>query len=317
MKHLKTFEKFSLYQTLFGKDTSDDTGVEDNEDSDITLGSKGEHVVELQKDLEALGFKLWIHGVDGKFGYETLGQTKSLFSFLNTHSEFRSYVEDSSLLKITNNTVTKEQQDLISDLSEEDDLRDEISAYFKSIENQIGSMDLVGKKEITQNVEDPQAFIAKLYEICKRLQINPNWLLIVMWKESKINPKAINKNGGASGLIQFMPKTAKGLGTSIDKIREMTAVEQLEYVYKYFKPYVGKIKSAQDLYLATFFPVAMGKEDDFILQSKDLSAEDVADNNKVIDLNKDHQITKSEFNDYVTKGLPKDWKEVANQKSIT
>ncbi len=317
MKHVKTFEKFSLYQKLFGKDSSDDIGVDDNNDSDIKFGDRGENVKRLQEALEKLGFKLWIYGVDGIYKSETASQLKSLFSFLNTHSEFKNYVEDSSLLTIKNNTVTTKQQDLISDLSEEEDLRNEISAYFRGIEEKIGTMDLVGKKEITQNVEDPETFISKLYDICKKLQINPNWLLIVMWKESKINPKAINKNGGASGLIQFMPKTAKGLGTSIDNIRDMSAVEQLDYVYKYFKPYVGKIKSAQDLYLATFFPIAMGKEEDFILQSKDLSAEDVADNNKVIDLNKDHQITKSEFNDYVTKGLPQNWKKIATQKSIT
>jgi hypothetical protein len=137
-----------------------------------------------------------------------------------------------------------------------------------------------------------------------------------MWKESKINPKAINKNGCASGLIQFMPRTAKGLGTSIDKIREMSAVEQLDYVYKYFKPYVGKIKSAQDLYLATFFPAAMGKDEEFILQSKDLSPETVADANPAIDLNKDHEITKAEFDEYVTKGLPKDWKAKATDKNL-
>ncbi len=316
MKHLNTFEKFSLYQKLFGnkKETNktiDDTEVED---SDITLGSRGSNVIKLQKSLELLGFKLWIYGVDGKFGYETLGQTKSLFSFLKTHSEFQNYVENPSLLVIKDNTLTVKQQELIHDLSEEEDLRQEISQYFKGIEEKIGNTDLIGKKEIMKNVEDPETFISKLYDICKKLQINPNWLLIVMWKESKINPKSINKKGGASGLIQFMPRTAKGLGTNIDAIRHMSAVEQLDYVYKYFKPYVGKMKSAQDLYLATFFPAAMGKEDDFILHSNDLSAETIASSNPAVDLDKDNQITKGEFKEYVTKGLPNQWRREADKK---
>lgn len=42
---------------------------------------------------------------------------------------------------------------------------------------------------------------------------------------------------GAIGLIQFMPSTAKGLGTSTSALKQMTAVDQLAYVEKYFAPY--------------------------------------------------------------------------------
>lgn len=319
MKHLQTFEKFSLYQELFGKEekngvSNNDTAIMKVENEAITIGSKGSHVLKLQKSLEALGFKLWIYGVDGIFGNETLGQCKSLFSFLQNHSEFKDYVENRNMLLVKNNTITVAQQDLIHDLAEDDDLRKEIAEYFQELEKKIGDIDLIGKKEIMQHIEDPETFISKLYDISKKLQINPNWLLLVMWKESKINPRAINKKSNASGLIQFMPRTAKGLGTNVEKIQNMTGVQQLDYVYKFFKPYVGRIKSAQDLYMVTFFPAAMGKDDDFILQTKDLSAETVASQNKVVDLNHDNQITKGEFDEYVTKGLPKSWKQEADKK---
>ncbi len=127
MKHLQTFEKFSLYHQLFGKEKSDDISSDDSttevNNEDITLGSKGTQVFKLQESLTKLGFKLWVFGIDSKFGYETLSQTKSLFSFLQNHSEFKDYVENKNMLIVKNNTITVEQQDLIHDLSEDDDLR--------------------------------------------------------------------------------------------------------------------------------------------------------------------------------------------------
>lgn len=299
MKFLLTFENFEKSVNL---EEPKSDGLKD-----IKMGSKGNEVLLLQKALDKLGFKLIIYGIDSKFGYETLGVCKSLFEYLKNHSEFRDYVDNDSLLDIKNNTITVEQLELIQELSEEDDLRKEIAEYFKKVEENISNIDLIGKKDILKNISNPEEFIKKLVDISKKLQINPNWLLLVMWKESRINPKAINKSGGASGLIQFMPQTAKGLGTSVDNIRSMDGVEQLTYVYKYFQPFTGKIKSVQDLYLVTFFPVALSKNDDFILQTDKLSAELIAKENPVIDLNKDGKIKKSEFNDYVMKGIPSNW----------
>ena len=41
---------------------------------------------------------------------------------------------------------------------------------------------------------------------------------------------------GATGLIQFLPSTARGLGTTTDALAGMSSVEQLNYVEKYFDP---------------------------------------------------------------------------------
>ncbi len=54
-------------------------------------------------------------------------------------------------------------------------------------------------------------FQNRLQAMCSRLKINPEHLKVVMHKESGINPQARNRNSGATGLIQFMPKTARGL----------------------------------------------------------------------------------------------------------
>ena len=151
------------------------------------------------------------------------------------------------------------------------------------------------------------AFLEKVKQISAKLRINPDWLMVVMYAESRLNPAAYNSNGRASGLIQFMPSTAKWLGTTTAKLRSMSNVDQLDLVYKYFYSLgaTGKMKSVYDLYLVTFFPIALGKPDSWILESKDLSAYKIAANNKIIDLNKDGKITVGEFKQYVDMYLKK------------
>lgn len=76
-------------------------------------------------------------------------------------------------------------------------------------------------------------FYNKVVSIASRIGCSPDDLMAVMNSESGINPQAVNSNGGATGLIQFMPKTAKSLGTSTAQLKKMSAEEQLVYVEKY------------------------------------------------------------------------------------
>ena len=79
-------------------------------------------------------------------------------------------------------------------------------------------------------------FYNKVCEISKRIGCEPNALMAVMQSESGIKTRVKNALGsGATGLIQFMPKTAKGLGTTTEKLSNMSAEEQLNYVEKYLK----------------------------------------------------------------------------------
>lgn len=50
----------------------------------------------------------------------------------------------------------------------------------------------------------------------------------------RFRANTVNRASGATGLIQFMPSTAKQLGTTTDKLAAMTEVDQLDYVAKYF-----------------------------------------------------------------------------------
>ena len=165
--------------------------------------------------------------------------------------------------------------------------------------------------------ESPVEFERVLRGICSSLGINPNWLMMVMWSESRLNAQAVNKQPGdtdnaqvraanrATGLIQFMPDTALNLGTTTKAIYAMNAIDQLGYVYKYFKPWAGRIKSYFDLYLVTFFPDAVGKPDDYILQTRKLSASTIAKQNPFFDVNKDGKLTVGEIKRRMYESIPK------------
>lgn len=144
-----------------------------------------------------------------------------------------------------------------------------------------------------------EAFLNKVVSISNQLGINPNWLMFVMYWESGLNPAIRNKYSGATGLIQFMPATATALGTSVSALANMSNVEQLDYVHKYYRPYAGRMNNLYDVYLVTFFPAALGKADNWVLQTSSLSPRIIAEQNPAIDLNKDKQITVGEFKRYV------------------
>jgi len=160
---------------------------------------------------------------------------------------------------------------------------------------------------------DRSDFEAKLKLISQKLGIDPNWLTVVMNSESGMNPKAVNPTGGATGLIQFMPSTATSLGTTTTALKSMKASQQLDYVYKYFYPYRGKIKSAYDVYLVTFFPAAVGKPNSYTFETSNLKASTIAQQNPAIDLNKDNKITKGEFEKWFKKRIGEDIiKQISN-----
>lgn len=160
------------------------------------------------------------------------------------------------------------------------------------------------------------AFIAKIKDVSAKLGINPNWLMaIINWESAGSFSPSITNSIGATGLIQFMPNTAIGLGTTTTALRNMTAVQQLDYVYKYYLPYKDKIKSYVDCYLVTFFPAAVGKPETFVIQTASLPASLIARQNPAFDVNKDKQITVAEIASVMLKKLPSEWiKEFVKKK---
>ncbi len=139
---------------------------------------------------------------------------------------------------------------------------------------------LVYENKLPSNIR--QRFVDNVRMYSERLGIDPNWLMLVMNSESGLNPQAENPTTKAVGLIQFMPSTSKQLGYSSSAIKGMEAVTQLFLVYKYFQPYADKLKSFNDLYRATFFPLSLGKPDSFVMQTDTLPAKLIYDQNPAI-----------------------------------
>jgi len=150
-----------------------------------------------------------------------------------------------------------------------------------------------------------EAFLSRVKEISNALGINPNYLMAVMSLESGLRPDAVNITSGASGLIQFMPDIAKSYGTTVEELRKMSNIEQLDYVYKHLRPYSGRMKTFPDVYFAVFFPVAIGKPDSFILETSKKSALLIASQNPIFDLDKDGKITVGEVKEYLKEFLKK------------
>lgn len=152
-------------------------------------------------------------------------------------------------------------------------------------------------------------FLHKVLSICDALGIEPDYLMSCMAFESAetFSPSIKNAAGsGAVGLIQFMPKTCaylmgipqkrikamtlEELSVYTEKFRGMTAVEQLDYVEKYFRPYKGKLKMLSDVYMAILFPRAVGKPEDYVL----FNSGEAYRQNSGLDNDRDGQITKAE-----------------------
>lgn len=164
--------------------------------------------------------------------------------------------------------------------------------------------------------ESRASFEKLMSSISGALGINPNWLMMVMYSESRLNAQAVNMQPGdvadpakrvairATGLIQFMPDTARNLGTTTTALYNMSNIEQLGFVYRYFKPWTGRIKSYFDLYFVTFFPDAIGKPDDYVLQSQKQSAAIIAKQNPYFDVNKDGKLTVGEIKRRMYESIP-------------
>lgn len=168
-------------------------------------------------------------------------------------------------------------------------------------------------------------FIARLNEMCLTFgwtSDHANWLMACMAFETAgtFSPSIQNGAGsGAQGIIQFMPRTAIGLGTTTLALSKMTAVQQLDYVEKYFRPYHKRVRSLSDMYMAILWPAAVGRPDDFVLFSQGVAYRQ----NASLDTNKDSRVTKREASAKVAERLKQgldthyalvEWVDIAGRK---
>ena len=171
------------------------------------------------------------------------------------------------------------------------------------------------------NVASDTAFQEEVSAVAGRLGISEADLYAVMSFETggTFNPNIRNAAGsGATGLIQFMPNTAAGLGTSTQALAGMSRVEQMKYVEKYLSNKGVSGKGLSDVYMAVLFPAAVGKPDNFVLFGRGAMSGYTGrayTQNRGLDSNGDGSVTKAEAAAKVLRHRhPQPWRRPNNMR---
>ena len=171
------------------------------------------------------------------------------------------------------------------------------------------SFELSGAAEKLIGGDKP--FLKAIKDLSEKRGINQSELLGLIASESSFDPKAVNKDTGATGLIQFMPEVAESLGTTTDEIQKMSRAEQVKLIDKYFdmnklpdNPTAGQLKTN------VLMPAYTDKSDDFELMTKNKKFTDgetgnpnTYSQNKGLDYNEDGFVTVGEAGESVTKKM--------------
>lgn len=127
----------------------------------------------------------------------------------------------------------------------------------------------------------------------------------------KTGDKAINKNSGAKGIIQFLKSTRKKLDIP-DDINEYALHDQIPFVKRYIEHKIklhkintSKIDDFIDVYLIVFAPAYSDNDMDSTLYSKKCKSKSSCKcayhANKAYDINRDGKINKQEVRDFIVK----------------
>jgi len=142
-------------------------------------------------------------------------------------------------------------------------------------------------------VADDGAFLGAVESASQNLGINSSDLLTAISFETvgTFRPDIKNPGSTATGLIQFLESTAKGLGTSTAELAQMDRTQQMEYVEKYLRPFKGRMKNLGDVYMAIHWPAGVGKDDNYVMYRK---GSENYDKNKGLDVSGDGTVTRGE-----------------------
>ena len=120
------------------------------------------------------------------------------------------------------------------------------------------------------NIQDPD-FNKKLQKVAQELGISYDTLYKIIKFETagSFSPSSKDPNNVSVGLIGFTERTARGLGTSKAELAKMTAVQQLDYVYQFYKN--AGVQPGEDIgtiYMRTFMPAFVNASDSTVLGKK-------------------------------------------------
>jgi hypothetical protein len=238
---------------------------------------------------------------------QTMEREAGLFARRNLETLQRSADDDpvetiSRYIAGIRDSAIRDPQEAILGASLGDEGPRSIFDYLPSSDNfdysQVSDVDAMSDETFTEAAE----------QVAANLNIPVNWMYAVIENESGFDPSIPNQlyvqqgrgADAAVGLIQFMPDTARALGTSTEELAGMSRTDQLVYVERYLEQYSDKIQSPEDVYLATFYPRALGEDDSFVIGSERSNSRIAAitRDNPIFDLNRDGGITVGEVKQF-------------------
>jgi|GEM_PF-413016 len=153
---------------------------------------------------------------------------------------------------------------------------------------------------------DRTVFLEKVIDVSRKLGINPNWLMAIMWHESARSFSATIPNpDGCIGLIQFC---GENINTFAYGERRYNRVAQLDGVYEYFKYwksiYPNALDSFSNMYMITFLPAFLpqmnGASDDTLIEVLPKYPNWLLiKHNSGFDYNKDGKLTVGDWKNYL------------------
>lgn len=161
-----------------------------------------------------------------------------------------------------------------------------------SASSNAGEVDFDSIQGVRGNRHVTLEFKREVRAMAERLGTRPEYLMAVMSFESggSFAPDKVNPRSGATGLIQFMPETARGLGTSTRELARMTPVEQLKYVEKYFQSFRGRLNTLEGTYTSVLSGRARPNSSDVLFRRGTAAYTQ----NRELDFNRDGRITSGE-----------------------
>lgn len=145
----------------------------------------------------------------------------------------------------------------------------------------------------------PKEVLDRIIYRSEKLVIDPSHFMFLGDFESALSSTIINSYG-CVGVIQFCAdkpgldyKTIKGIRYKLSDIQKMPFVQQIDLAFDYLEEQRGMFRrfaSYHDLYFAILYPIAIGKPDDYVLNTQ---------SNPIFDINKDSTITVGEVKQYL------------------
>lgn len=140
-------------------------------------------------------------------------------------------------------------------------------------------------------------FRRRVFALADELGMHAADLFLIMAFETAgtFDPAIRNPKSGAVGLLQFMPDTARTLGTSAEALAAMTTAAQLVFVRAYFRRFRA-LTTLEDAYMAVLWPKAIGTGRAHVL----FAAGSIEyEQNRGLDLDRDGAVTVGEATDRV------------------